>query len=148
MLSLLHFNTKTSTLLFVDFSPSPNFLPVSAKCRGAWRSITINRGCNKAPSTPHLSGKSHDTEHNGEEKSKSSQGAITETKTGTKTDRVKMKSETAKNTNAIRQLGTLSKEKNDIIWESFPTWGGVFPNPKTFVNLPSIFLYAKFILRC
>ena len=26
--------------------------------------------------------------------------------------------------------------------------GGVFPNPKTFVNLPSIFLYAKFILRC
>ena len=77
---------------------------------------------------------------------------MTETKTGTKTetktDRVKIKSETAKNTNAIRQLGTLSKEKNDIIWESFPTWGGVFPNPKTFVNLPSIFLYAKFILRC
>ena len=35
------------------------------------------------------------------------------------------------------------KEKNDIIWEFFPTWGGVFPNPKTFVNLPSIFLYAK-----
>ena len=26
--------------------------------------------------------------------------------------------------------------------------GGIFPNPKTFVNLPSIFLYAKFILRC
>ena len=48
----------------------------------------------------------------------------------------------------ISHLGTLSKEKNDIIWESFPTWGGVFPNPKTFVNLPSIFLYAKFILRC
>ena len=45
-------------------------------------------------------------------------------------------------------LGTLSKRKNDIIWEIFPTWGGVFPNPKTFVNLPSIFLYAKFILRC
>ena len=40
-------------------------------------------------------------------------------------------------------LGTLSKRKNDIIWEIFPTWGGVFPNPKTFVNLPSIFLYAK-----
>ena len=40
-------------------------------------------------------------------------------------------------------------KKNDIIWEFFPTWGGgVFPNPKTFVNLPSIFLYAKFILRC
>ena len=31
----------------------------------------------------------------------------------------------------------------------FPNMGGgVFPNPKTFVNLPSIFLYAKFILRC
>ena len=46
-------------------------------------------------------------------------------------------------------LGTLSKKKNNIIWEFFPTWGGgVFPNPKTFVNLPSIFLYAKFILRC
>ena len=40
------------------------------------------------------------------------------------------------------------KKKNDIIWEFFPTWGGVFTNPKTFVNLPSIFLYAKFILRC
>ena len=41
------------------------------------------------------------------------------------------------------------QKKNDIIWEFFPTWGGgVFPNPKTFVNLPSIFLYAKFILRC
>ena len=47
-----------------------------------------------------------------------------------------------------KALGTLSKKKNDIIWEIFPTWGGVFPNPKTFVNLPSIFLYAKFILRC
>ena len=31
----------------------------------------------------------------------------------------------------------------------FPNMGGgVFPNPKTFVNLPSIFLYAEFILRC
>ena len=104
MLSLLHFNAKTSTLLFVDFSPSPNFLPVSAKCRGAWRSITINRGCNKAPTTPHLSGKGHDTEHNGKEKSKSSQGAMTETKTVTKTetktvtktDRVKIKTDTEK----------------------------------------------------
>ena len=47
VLSLLHFNAKTSTLLFVDFSPSPNFLPVSAKCRGAWWSITINRGWKK-----------------------------------------------------------------------------------------------------
>ena len=25
---------------------------------------------------------------------------------------------------------------------------GVFSNPKTFVNLPSVFLYAKIILRC
>ena len=42
-----------------------------------------------------------------------------------------------------------SQKKTDIIWEFFPTWGGgVFPNPTTFVNLPSIFLYAKFILRC
>ena len=99
------------------FLPVPNFLPVSAKCRGAWWSITINRGCNKAepgcnkaPSTPHLSGKSHDTEHNGKEKSKSSQEAMTETKTVTKTetkkvtkkDRVKIKTDTEKNTN--RQL--------------------------------------------
>ena len=45
-------------------------------------------------------------------------------------------------------LKVRSQKKNDIIWEFFPTWGGVFPNPKTFVNLPSIFLYAKFILRC
>ena len=82
----------------------PNFLPVSAKCRGAWQSITINRGCNKGSSTPHLSGKSHNTEHNGKEKSKSSQGAMTETKTVTKTetkavkktDRVKIKTDTAK----------------------------------------------------
>ena len=46
------------------------------------------------------------------------------------------------------ELGTLSTKKNYIIWEFFPTWGGAFPNPKTYVNLPSIFLYAKFILRC
>ena len=31
----------------------------------------------------------------------------------------------------------------------FPKGGGrVFSNPKTFVNLPSVFLYAKIILRC
>ena len=45
-------------------------------------------------------------------------------------------------------IGTLSGKKYDIVWEFFPTWGGVLPNPKTFVNSPSIFLYAKFILRC
>ena len=30
----------------------------------------------------------------------------------------------------------------------FPIYGGVFPIPKTFVNGPSIFLCAKFILKC
>ena len=50
----------------------------------------------------------------------------------------------SKNPIILSHLGTLSNKKNDIIWEFFPTWGGgVFPNPKTFVNLPSIFLYAK-----
>ena len=44
---------------------------------------------------------------------------------------------------AKKELWYALKKKNDIIWEFFPTWGGVFPNPKTFVNLPSIFLYAK-----
>ena len=48
----------------------------------------------------------------------------------------------------IKDTEVRSQKKNNIIWEFFPTWGGVFPNPKTFVNLPSIFLYAKFILRC
>ena len=47
-----------------------------------------------------------------------------------------------------KQVKVSIKKKYGIIWEFFPTWGGVFPNPKTFVNLPSIFLYAKFILRC
>ena len=41
------------------------------------------------------------------------------------------------------------KEKKRYYLGIFPNMGGVFPNPKTFfVNLPSIFLYAKFILRC
>ena len=39
--------------------------------------------------------------------------------------------------------------KKGIFWEFFPKGGGrVFLNPKTFVNLPSVFLYAKIILRC
>ena len=39
--------------------------------------------------------------------------------------------------------------KKTILFGNFSQHGGgVFPNPKTFVNLPSIFLYAKFILRC
>ena len=29
-------------------------------------------------------------------------------------------------------LGTLSKEKNVIIWEFFPTWGGGLPKSKNF----------------
>ena len=42
----------------------------------------------------------------------------------------------------------LKKKKRHYLG-NFPNMGGgVFPNPKTFVNLPSIFLYAKFILRC
>ena len=36
--------------------------------------------------------------------------------------------------NLISRQGTLSKKKYDIIWEFFPTWEGVFPIPKTFVN--------------
>ena len=40
-------------------------------------------------------------------------------------------------------------KKKPILFGNFSQHGGgVFPNPKTFVNLPSIFLYAKFILRC
>ena len=38
-----------------------------------------------------------------------------------------------------RKVRYALKEKNDIIWEFFPTWGGVFPNPKTFVNLQVFF---------
>ena len=49
---------------------------------------------------------------------------------------------------AIIALGTLSKKNYGIIWEFFPYGGGVFPIPKTFVNWPSVFLHAKFILRC
>ena len=42
-----------------------------------------------------------------------------------------------------------AKQKKRYYLGIFPNMGGgVFPNPKTFVNLPSIFLYAKFILRC
>ena len=36
------------------------------------------------------------------------------------------------------------KQKKRYYLGIFPNMGGgVFPNPKTFVNLPSIFLYAK-----
>ena len=43
-----------------------------------------------------------------------------------------------------------SQKEKTILFGKFSQHGGggVFPNPKTFVNLPSIFLYAKFILRC
>ena len=40
------------------------------------------------------------------------------------------------------------KKKTTLFGKFSQHGGGVFPNPKTFVNLPSIFLYAKFILRC
>ena len=46
-------------------------------------------------------------------------------------------------------LRDAAQKKNGIFWEFFPKGGGgVFSNPKTFVNLPSVFLYAKIILRC
>ena len=35
------------------------------------------------------------------------------------------------------------KEKTTLFGKFSQHGGGVFPNPKTFVNLPSIFLYAK-----
>ena len=41
-----------------------------------------------------------------------------------------------------------SQKKTTLFGKFSQHGGGVFPNPKTFVNLPSIFLYAKFILRC
>ena len=45
-------------------------------------------------------------------------------------------------------LGTLPKKKRDFL-VIFPKEGGrVFSNPKTVVNLPSVFLYSKIILRC
>ena len=44
-------------------------------------------------------------------------------------------------------LGTLPTKKRDFLG-IFPKGGGVFSNPKTFVNLPSVFFYAKIILRC
>ena len=44
--------------------------------------------------------------------------------------------------------GRCPKKKRDFLG-IFPKGGGrVFSNPKTFVNLPSVFLYAKIILRC
>ena len=42
----------------------------------------------------------------------------------------------------------VQKKKRDFLG-IFPKGGGrVFSNPKTFVNLPSVFLDAKIILRC
>ena len=43
-----------------------------------------------------------------------------------------------------------SQRRKTILFGNFSQHGGggAFPNPKAFVNLPSIFLYAKFILRC
>ena len=48
-----------------------------------------------------------------------------------------------------KQIIRYALKKKPYYLGIFPNMGGgVFPNPKTFVNLPSIFLYAKFILRC
>ena len=49
-----------------------------------------------------------------------------------------------------KELVRYALKKKTILFGNFSQHGGrgVFPNPKTFVNLPSIFLYAKFILRC
>ena len=48
-----------------------------------------------------------------------------------------------------RSLIRYAVKKKTILFGNFSQHGGgAFPNPKTFVNLPSIFLYAKFILRC
>ena len=41
-----------------------------------------------------------------------------------------------------------NKKKRDFLGIFPKRGGGVFSNPKFFVNLPSVFLYAKIILRC
>jgi len=47
-----------------------------------------------------------------------------------------------------RLRDAVKKKKQDFL-EIFPKGGGgVFSNPKTFVNLPGVFLNAKIILRC
>ena len=41
------------------------------------------------------------------------------------------------------------REKNGIMWEKFPNWGGGYdPNPLLDVYIPSYFWHAKMILRC
>ena len=50
--------------------------------------------------------------------------------------------------NSLQHLRYALKKKKILFGNFSQHGGGVFPNPKTFVNLPSIFLYAKFILRC
>ena len=45
-------------------------------------------------------------------------------------------------------LGTLPKKKTGFFGNSSQRVWRVFSNPKTFVNLPSVFLCAKIILRC
>ena len=50
--------------------------------------------------------------------------------------------------NRVIAIRDAVKKKNGIFWEFFPKGGGVFSNPKTFGNLPSVFLDAKIILRC
>ena len=51
---------------------------------------------------------------------------------------------TTKTANASLCIRYAVKQKKRYYLGIFPNMGGgVFPNPKTFVNLPSIFLYAK-----
>ena len=46
-------------------------------------------------------------------------------------------------------LRNILREKNGIMWEKFPNWGGGYdPNPLLDVYIPSYFWHAKMILRC
>ena len=46
-------------------------------------------------------------------------------------------------------LRNILREKNGIMWEKFPNWGGGSdPNPLLDVYVPSYFWHAKMILRC
>ena len=45
-------------------------------------------------------------------------------------------------------MGSTQKKITGLFGNFSQRGGGVFSNPKTFVNLPSYFWYAKIILRC
>ena len=40
-------------------------------------------------------------------------------------------------------LGTLSKKKNEIIWEFFPTWGGGLPKSQNFCKFTKYFFVCQ-----